>query len=254
MIDSLTLITGESIYIPALDLTFYQPKIKDIVSIGEEDFQNAIQFFLLDKENLNIEDKNVLLDKSNFDIILEMFNTSLDNEETKKIQLNCFILLQLFFPDEVFSGIDFENKQILFESNSTVKVIDNSNFDTFQECLTDYLGANHGKAKKELDFNPKSDKAKEIAEKIKKGRKKVEEIKKKEEAKKDNVFSESLFGKYISVLSVALQLDIHTFLEYTPFQLLDNYKRVMKKDAFEINLKAQMAGATELKEAEHWII
>jgi hypothetical protein len=72
-------------------------------------------------------------------------------------------------------------------------------------------------------YNPANEKAKALVDKFKKRA----EILAKQKGKADE--SPSLFGSYISILSVGMNLDINIFFNYTPFQLYDIFNRYWKK-------------------------
>ena len=48
-------------------------------------------------------------------------------------------------------------------------------------------------------------------------------------------------------------MDLNIFLNHTVYQLYDEFKRFQAKMAFDIDLKARLAGATELQEVDDWM-
>ena len=74
-------------------------------------------------------------------------------------------------------------------------MIDEVNFHVFQNVIKEIFCYNDS-SKKETTFNPGNDKAKEIAEKIMRGRKRVAELK-----GENNI---SIFSQYLSILTVGL--------------------------------------------------
>jgi hypothetical protein len=63
----------------------------------------------------------------------------------------------------------------------------------------------------------------------------------------------AIFSKYISILTVGEHKDMNTFMQYTVYQLFDEFQRYQLKYAQDIYLKARLAGASELKEPEDWM-
>jgi hypothetical protein len=95
------------------------------------------------------------------------------------------------------------------------------------------------------DFNPSGDLAKKIAEKLKKRHQKLAELK---PAQKVDILS-----RYVSILTVGLQKDMNALLNYTTYQLFDEFKRYELKMGHDIYVQAKMAGAKDLKEVEDWM-
>ena len=87
--------------------------------------------------------------------------------------------------------------------------------------------------------------AKEIAEKLRKRQLKLAEDKPPQKL--------DIFARYSSVIAVGMGIDLKQVMEWTPYQLFDQYERFMLKTAYDINIKAKLAGAKDLKEAEDWM-
>ena len=97
------------------------------------------------------------------------------------------------------------------------------------------------------DYNPEKGRAEKIAEKLRKGKTKVAKLK---GLSTDKV---AVFSNYISGLAVGLQLDINDIMNYTVYQLFDQYQRFIKKQNSDVYLQAKMAGATGLDEVDNWM-
>jgi len=97
----------------------------------------------------------------------------------------------------------------------------------------------------EQDYNPSGKMAKEIADKFKKRKLKLAEEKPPQKL--------DIFARYSSIMATGLSLDIHQVINWTPYQLFDQYERLMLKIAYDTNIKAKLAGAKDLKEAEDWM-
>ena len=46
---------------------------------------------------------------------------------------------------------------------------------------------------------------------------------------------------------------MNSLLNYTVFQIYDEFERFNLKTAFDLNLQVRMAGATDVEEAENWM-
>ena len=88
-------------------------------------------------------------------------------------------------------------------------------------------------------------KAKEIADKIMAGRKKVAELK-----GNSNV---SVFTQYISMLSVGLHISMREFKQYTMFQLYDAVERFTLWLNWDIDLRSRLAGAKPDEHPRNWM-
>ena len=93
-------------------------------------------------------------------------------------------------------------------------------------------------------YNPGGELARKIAEKLKKGRQAAAAAKGEQKV--------SILTRYVSILSVGLQQDMNSFLNYTVYQLFDEFKRYELKEAFDYYFQAKLAGARDLKEVDNW--
>lgn len=243
MMDSLTLETGVDIPFMSGGVSIHQPSIKEIGYIGQENFFVGCQLLDFSKDMLESEDKSVLENVNNFDILLTLMNDK--NPELKEKRISVFMVLALIFPQ--YRVIVESNKISLKapDDDEEIGFLNGDNFEEFKNilltmfCFRDVSGAE--------EYNPAGDAARAIMEKFKK-RKQVL-------SKQNNTDTNAtaLFAKYASILSVGLQKDIRQLYEYTVFQLLEEYQRYILKMQSDIHLQAQMAGAKDLKEVEDWM-
>ena len=63
----------------------------------------------------------------------------------------------------------------------------------------------------------------------------------------------AIFSRYISILSVGNHKDINELMNYTVYQLLDEFTRFQKKQSFDAYVQAKIAGAKDLEEVENWM-
>ena len=63
----------------------------------------------------------------------------------------------------------------------------------------------------------------------------------------------SIFSRYISILTVGEQKDMNSFMDYTPYQLFDEYERYILKTNYDTVFKLRIAGAKDVKDADDWM-
>ena len=239
MINDLLLLSGNDIpFVPA-QITIHQPTIKEIAYIGEEDFFTGCQLLNFSKNILSEEDKMYLEERTNFDILIAILR---EQNAVMQKNRNCVnSVLALIFPNY---DITFEKDCIKLVKENEEHKIDNSNYEEFKSIIGSMF--NFGdKNESQSELNPSGDLAKKIADKLKKRHQKLAETK---PAKKVDILS-----RYISILTVEQQKDMNSLLNYTTYQLFDEFKRYELKLGHDIYVQAKMAGAKDLKEVEDWM-
>lgn len=218
------ILSGQPLPIEGANIFMTQPKVKDIVLFGEDDFLVAIQMLIeMEQFSENIKQGNFELNiLSDFQLLLIMI------EQDPTVKKMIFDLFELIFPDyeiKISEGaIDF-----IFE-DQIVGRIHSFNFESFQNILHDVF-IPQGDNEREPDYNPANDAAAQIMEKIKRGRKKVHA----QQAASEG--DQSLFAIYCSTLSIGMHMDVNIFYEYTPFQLYDAFKRFFSKEASDFYMR-----------------
>ena len=166
----------------------------------------------------------------------------MNSKQSAKHKTDALMVLTLLFPT-VKLNIQ-QDKILLQQENISVNSsITEHNFDEFQNiirqmfCLDTLEGGD--------DYNPADDLAKKIAERFKKRKQKLSQ--QKTDQKVD------LFSRYISILAVGLQKNMNDLLNYTVYQLFDEFKRYQMKQDFDIYIQAKMAGAQDLEEVKNWM-
>ena len=244
-IDSLTLISGIDVPIPEIGVNIHQPTIREIAYIGEKSFYEAAQTIIIQKEdfingleNITQEDKIALSQMSNFEIFLKLVEAN--PLSSTKVQM----LLSLLFPD--FNS-SIEERFIFLVNPKEQKniLINDSNFEILQEVITTILCLQSGNTKEE--FNPQGDRAREIAEKIKRGRERAARL------KGEKRQQSSFLSKYISGLGIGTNtLNIHNVLDLTLYQLLNQLERYGLYTQYNISIQAKMAGAKDVEDVD-WL-
>ena len=244
-IDSLTLISGIDVPIPEIGVNIHQPTIREIAYIGEKSFYEAAQTIIIQKEdfingleNITQEDKIALSQMSNFEIFLKLVEAN--PLSSTKVQM----LLSLLFPD--FNS-SIEERFIFLVNPKEQKsiLINDSTFEILQEVITTILCLQSGNTKEE--FNPQGDRAREIAEKIKRGRERAARL------KGEKRQQSSFLSKYISGLGIGTNtLNIHNVLDLTLYQLLNQLERYGLYTQYNISIQAKMAGAKDVEDVD-WL-
>ena len=214
-------LSGQPVRINECNIAITQPKIKDIVVFGEDEFLIALNIFGHPENITNPMKKgNSELEMFNdFQLLLVIMN------QEPLIKSNILNFLNLICPNYEInitdSSIEFKIEQD--NGNKIVAgMLNPFNFDKFKEVVNDLFEAT-ADSEREPNYNPANEAAAAIAEKIKKGRER------KNRMNADKEGPQSLFGRYVSILSIGLQMDISIFYNYTPFQLYDAFNRYFAK-------------------------
>jgi len=237
--DELLLLSGNDFPIKDLNILIHQPTIKEIAFIGEESFFQGCEMLKFSKNNLAAEDRNRLEKISDFNILM-----SIIREKNPIVQQNvvCMkMVLALLFPTYEIQ-FNFDNTSIdLIHENMTFSLNEN-NYDTFRNTLNEILCLGGG----ENDFNPSGSLARKIADKLKDRHAKMAA------SGKENQ-KIAILSRYVSILAVGENKDMNALLNYSIYQLFDEFKRYNLKVAFDTHFQAQLAGAKDLKDVEDWM-
>lgn len=243
-VNELLLMSKNDIPFPEAQLTIHQPSIKQIGYLGQEDFFLGCQFLTINKNK--IQDSQEIENASDFDIFMSIAHDK--NPVSRRNRTCAQMVLLLLFPQYKANflprGIGF-----IDTSGDKPKVlqIDQNSFSKFQDilkqmfCLDLIFGANQ-------EYNPADERAKKLAQKFKKYHQKLAKQKGKEEGQDSSIFS-----RYISILAVGQNKSINTLLDYSVYQLMNQFRRYQSKQAFDIYIEAKMAGAKDLDEVDNWM-
>ena len=237
MIDyRLALMCGTDIPVPECQIVIHQPRIKEIALIGEKSFFLGAQCLCVNKMMLS-KDENVLSDTSNFQI----FMTIMSEKETKDKKEAVQQLCSLLFPKY---KIIFTPQSILLKDNDENIMIDENNFEILQDVLREVFCFNSGMGQD--TFNPADEKAKEIAEKLMRGRERIA-------AEKGGENGSALI-QYTSVLTVGLgSMSLQDTLELTMYQLFDLVQRYMLYVNWDLDVRTRLAGGKPDSQPDNWM-
>ena len=232
----LALMCGSDIPMPEIQATVHQPTIKEISLMGESDFFIAVQCLNVNKDLLH-QDKTLLQNTNNFQI----FMTIMCEKETRDKKLATQSLLSLLFPKH---NVIFTPRSIVLQGETSA-TIDESNFDTFQELLKQIFCVSN-RNNQQAGFNPANEKAREIAEKLMRGRKRV--------AEQNGSANASIFSQYLSILTVGLSsMSLQELMDLTMFQLYDLVERYQLYISWDIDIRARLAGAKPDDRPDNWM-
>ena len=233
----LALMCGSDIPLPQLQAVLHQPKIKEIALIGESDFFIGVQCLNVDKTLLN-QDKTLLQNTNNFQIFMTIM---LEKEARDKKQATKQ-LLSLLFPNY---NIMFTPRSILLQGMDQNVTIDESNFELIQSVLKEVFCVSNQK-NQQGGFNPADEKAREIAEKLMRGRKRVAEL--------NGSANASIFSQYLSILTVGLSsMSLQELMDLTMFQLYDLVERYQLYISWDIDIRSRLAGAKPDDKPDNWM-
>lgn len=232
----LALMCGSDIPVPEIAHSIHQPKIKEIAMIGEANFFIGVQCLNVNKDLIS-QDKTLLQNTTNFQI----FMTIMTEKETKDKKDITKQLLSLIFPGY---NIMFTPRSIMFQGDQNF-MIDETNFDIVQNIFREIFCVSNVN-NQQAGFNPANDKAKEIAEKIMRGRKRVAEL--------NGLANASIFSQYLSILTVGLSsMSLKELMDLTMFQLYDLVERYQLYISWDIDIKARLAGAKPDDRPDNWM-
>ena len=240
MINDLLLISGNDIPFYPAQTVIHQPTLKEIAFIGEESFFQGCELINFSKDVLEEEVKINLVDKTNFDVLMSIIvDRTPQGRKTRRIILDLFFLI---FPHY---EVDFDLEGISLTSEKHSTKITNKNFEALRKCICGIFCLEKKKDDTSA-FNPGGARAAAIAKKLQKGRAKVA-------AAKNEKHKVSILNRYVSILAVGESKDINSLMNYTVYQLYDEFQRFELKQNFDIYLKAKMAGAKDIEEVDNWM-
>ena len=238
MIDvSLALMTGVDIPSPQLQTVLHQPTIYEISLIGETNFFTGVQCLLINKKLIQVQGNLDLSSLSNFYIFTMVIKEDpMKKESVKQV-------LSLIFPNY---SIVFTPQSILLNKDQIQVIIDESNFELFQENIKPFLSPGFkDSADGAGTFNPQGSKAEEIARKLMRGRERV--------AAQKQGSGGSVLSQYLSVLTVGIPMSLHDLKNLTLFQFFDLMERYTLYSSWDVDLRARMAGAKIDTPIENWM-
>lgn len=233
----LALMCGTDLPIEECRIVVHQPRIREIAIVGEQDFFIGAQCLTLNKSMFITEDKDVLSNTNNFQIFMMVMN----EKEAKDKKTSTMQVLQLLLPN--YKPMLTPRSLVLASKDGNI-TIDENNFDYLQDVLKLIFCTKNGPMDSQ-SFNPADDKAREIAEKLMRGRARI--------AAERGESNSSIFSQYLSILTVGLQINLLELMELTMFQLYDLVERYSLYTNWDIDLRSRLAGGKPDKHPDNWM-
>lgn len=233
----LSLMCGTDYPVPECQLFIHQPRIKEIALIGESDFFSGIQCLCLNK-SMFVKDESLLADTNNFQIFMTIMQEKGAADKKFAVQQVCTLL----FPK--YKAM-FTPRSVLLSGEGGSIMIDESNFEYLQQALTNICCLKTGPMDQQ-SFNPANSKAREIAEKLMRGRQRVAAQK-----GENNI---SIFSQYLSILTVGLSsMSLQEAMDLTMFQLYDLVERYMLYINWDMDVRCRLAGGKPENQPDNWM-
>ena len=229
---------GTDIPVPECQLIIHQPSIKEISLIGERNFFIGAQTLCVSKNKLISEDKTGLENTTNFQI----FMTMMSEKETRDKKEAVIQLFSVILPSY---KVIFTPQSMIFNTPSFEGdlIVDENNFEALQQVLSDIFCFTSGLG--ETEFNPADEKAKEIAEKIMRGRQRIA-AQKQEDG--------SMLVQYTSILTIAINsMSLKDCIDLTLFQLHDLVQRYTLYINWDLDIRTRLAGGNPEGQTENWM-
>ena len=232
----LSLMCGTDYPLPECELTIHQPRIKEIAFIGESDFFSGIQCLCLNK-SMFVKDESLLRDTNNFQIFMTIMSEKDAIDKKFAVQQVCALL----FPNH---KVMITPRSVLLSGGGATIQIDENNFEYLQSALTNICCLKTGPMDQQ-SFNPANAKAREIAEKLMRGRARV--------AAEKGQSNTSIFSQYLSILTVGLHIPIQEIMDLTIYQLYDLVERYMLYIKWDMDVRCRLAGGKPDNQPDNWM-
>ena len=222
-------------------LTIHVPTIKEIEMIGEPQFFAGANFLCLTVNDLSLEDQEKVDRLNNLMIVAGLAQQRLPQLQQSRVSAQ--LLLTLLFPGY---NPSLTQKALVLKTPNEIKQISAEQYNDFQDiirqmfCLNEVSGS--------INYNPGNARAKRMAQKFRKYHEKIAKMQ-----HKDGGQNISIFSRYISILSVGEHKDMNMLLNYSVYQLFDQFQRFELKEASDIHQRALLAGAQNLQEVQNWM-
>ena len=238
MIDHrLTLMCGTDYPVPECQLSVHQPRIKEIALIGEQDFFSGVQCLCLNK-SMFVKDESLLADTNNFQIFMTIMSEKETADKKAAVQQVCMLL----FPQH---KVMFTPRSVLLSGEGQTIQIDENNFEYLQAAISDICCMKTGPMDQQA-FNPADAKARQIAEKLMRGRQRV--------AAEKGQSNTSIFSQYLSILTIGLgSMSIHDNMELTMYQMYDLVERYMLFVNWDMDVRCRLAGGKPDNQPDNWM-
>lgn len=233
----LALMCGTDYPVPECQIVLHQPQIKEIALVGESDFFSGIQCLCVNK-SMFAKDETDLSSINNFQIFMTIMSEKEAAEKKAAVQQVCTLL---FPKDKVL----FTPRSMLITGGEGSIQIDETNFEFLQSAISTIFCMKTGPMDQQ-SFNPANTKAREIAEKLMRGRQRV--------AAQKGGLNTSIFSQYLSILTVGVQsMSLQDCMDLTMFQLYDLVERYTLYVNWDIDIRCRLAGGKPDSQPDNWM-
>ena len=217
------------------DYTITCPKLIEIADIGLSKYQTSLYLLISEVEDLVTEDGIEKIKKIGIDKYEFICYSCAKDESFRELYLDAFEFFTKQRPkifrhkDGAFFYLDnFEDNKFISKEDFD-RIID---IIKIQNCIKD------DDTEDQYNTNPQSEKAKQILEKLKKGKQKVKEIKNK---------NAPTFPDIVSSFAAKMQMNINDVLNLDFYQFNEQFNRLQKVEDYHISINSIMHGADSKK-------
>ena len=233
----LALMCGTDYPVPQCQLVVHQPRIKEIAFIGEQDFFTGVQCLCLNK-SMFVKDESLLADTNNFQIFMTIMSEKEAADKKLAVQQVCTIM----FPQY---KVMFTPRSMLLSGEGRTCQIDETNFEYLQHAISEICCMKTGPMD-QTTFNPANAKAREIAEKLMRGRAKV--------AAEKGQSNTSVLSQYLSTITIGVaSMSLLDSIELTMYQLYDLIERYMLYVNWDMDVRCRLAGGKPESQPDNWM-
>ena len=231
-------LSGQPVPIESCNVVMTQPTIRNIVAFKESEFLLAANILGKPEQYVSKlrEGNSELSEYTDFQILMVLI------KQDSTLLRACESFFQLTFPNYI---VKIESEICFYKDEKRVGMINPFNLQDFSQTVSNLFLMDSGKK----EYNPANEKAKKLADKFEKYRQQLAAI------KKTGKETATLFGSYISVLSIGMNLDINILYGYTPFQLyntFNRYWRKVKSDFYQRVSTMPMMDTSKMEEPDDW--
>ena len=245
-LNKLALITGSDILFED-QFFIHSPTIEELSlnNITEDELFKTLKLLTICKEDL--QNEQTLEDVNNFQLLLAvLFNDKYPEDDRTMF----FKILQLLLNHYTvsFSELGF----ILNDINNAESYffLNDENFNMFQNyikeifCFSKIFSSEQSKE----EYNVVGERAKKIAEQLKKRHEKLAE---KNKSKTNE--NACILSNYMSILAIGIPCDLNSLTNKTVYQIFNLLDRYSLYYNYDLDVRCKLAGSTEETEVENWM-
>lgn len=239
--NKMKLLAGKAIYVDGIPIK--PMKIGEIVEIGFTQFQQTIQIMMLSLDDMinSIEDfeSQAILKMNKHQY--KVFDLYMISDALRDMLIVGFKMV--FRTDNVVFIEDIERGYVIIIDEKYE--IDRDNYDEIVKVLTMQNNPSVSESTEEEDYNPADELANGIAEKLRRAKELVKNSKPSDD--NDGIGIDDVISSVTALSNSVNKLNI---LEYTLYQLYDEFARLIKIDNYKFQMQASMWSSD--MEIAHW--